>query len=283
MQRAAVLFFLGAAASVATAAGITPPSPWESGLTFEHAKAAEGFAALHAKNPQDARIAIAYASTLLVLQPRTSANIDAAYALLKTAAVTGAPEGDAVIASYLLARVEQDHLSPADPDRARTRYEALLREHPAHPLAGQAAVQLALLDAWAPPRLPVREAVARIESLLAASRQPAASRELHFILARLQWEDLHDATAAIAHLSAGRELGYEKPFRNAEVDLMIAGIAYEHGDRALALKHYRSYIAADQRNSRTHTIRTRITELETELGGSASASPATALTAPVQP
>ncbi|AHF89839.1 hypothetical protein OPIT5_05935 [Opitutaceae bacterium TAV5] len=245
-------------------------TPWQMALGFEYNEAAENFDRLQAVSPADARIAIARAATLLVRQPRTADNIRTARSLLEAVAMrsatfAGASVDETVLAAYLAARIDQDHLEPPRLAMARAAYETILRDHPGHRLAGQAAVQLSLLDAWGEPRLSPAGAIARITARLpGAAPHPEAARELYFILARLEWEGCRNAHAAVAHLQAGRAIGYESPFRNAEVDLMIANLARGVNDKTTAIAHYRAFLEGKRRDIRASTVRRYLAELEQE-------------------
>jgi hypothetical protein len=228
------------------------PDPWQTALAFDYNAAAEHFAALHKAAPADTRIAVAYASSLLVKQPRTEANIRQAHSLLVASSAT--KDEHAVLALYLLARVELDHLDPAQPAAARDHLAQLRRDHPAHPLADHAAVQLAYLAAY-PPAGPDASAIAQITALLATVKAPEASRDLHQLLGSLQLRQLRAPAAALPHFVAARSIGFEQPLRNAESDLTIANLARDTGDFALARRHYAAFLAAAPRDVRASTVR----------------------------
>ena len=231
------------------------PDPWKTALAFDYNAAADTFAELHAADPTDTRTAIAYASALLVKQPRTKANILLARDLLLRAHHTAAASPDnRVLALYLLARVELDHLDPAQPDSARSRLEQLRRDHPAHALSDQAAVQLAYFLAY-PPAGPDTDALPEIEKLLASVQTPEAARDLHHLLGSFHLRLLRNASAALPHFIAARAVGFEQPLRDAESDLTIANLARETGDTALARKHYAAFLAAAPRDTRADTVR----------------------------
>lgn len=234
------------------------PDPWQTALAFDYNAAAERFAALHKASPADTRVAVGYASALLVKQPRTEANIRAAHALLSRVASTGGE--DAILATFLLARVELDHLDPAQPDTARDRLLRLRRDHPAHPLADQAAVELAYLDAFREGIAPA-DAVASVKELLASVKSPQAARDLNQLLSSLYIRRLREPASALPHLLAARAVGFEQPMRNAETDLSIANIARETGDPALARKHYAAFLAAAPRDARASTVRRLLADL----------------------
>lgn len=254
MPRLLPTLAFGVLACTATHAAETPAAsdPWKTALAFDYAAAAERFSALHQASPDDTRVTIGYASALLVKQPRTESNIRDAHALLSGAASAGGE--DAILATLLLARVELDHLDPAQPDAAREHLLRLRREHPAHPLADQAAIELAYLDAFAP-GTDARAAIASVENILASVKSPAASRDLHQLLSSLHIRRLGKPAGALPHLLAARAVGFEQPLRNAETDLSIANIARETGDAALARKHYAAFLAAAPRDARSSTVR----------------------------
>lgn len=270
-------FALGALALTASGAhgrAATPASdPWRDALRFDYAAASDEFARRHAAAPDDARLALARASALLGRQPRIQANIEEAGAILERVA-SGAPADSfhAIAARFLLARIAEDHFSPPRPEEARERYEALLREHAGHPLADQAAVQLALAAAYPPADAPTPRpapADARLDELIAAVRTPSALRELHALRGRLLL-DRGEPAAALTHLRAARAIGYRQPDRDAEADLSIANLARETGDPGLALAHYEAFLRERRRDSRVSTVRRLVAELR-----SAQPAPAT--------
>lgn len=247
--------FLGC---VARAAEPAPIDPWQAGLAFDYDTAEDRLAAMHRAAPADGRIAVAYASALLVKQPRTEANIREAADLLRTAAAT--TDETSVLASYLLARVEIDHLSPPEPDAARARLEKLRIEHPGHVLADQAAVQLAYLAAFPDGRADVA-AIPAIDALLASVRDPGASRDIHHLLANLHLRVRKSPADALPHLVAARAIGHEQPLRDADIDLSIANIARETGDAALARRHYAAFLSSAPSDARADTVRRLLADL----------------------
>lgn len=234
--------------------------PWQAALAFDYNVASDGFAALHRAAPDDPRLAIARASGLLVRQPRTETNIRDARELLSDALHT-ADETLAPLALFLLARIEIDHLANPDPASARERLLALRRDHPEHPLADHAAVQLAYLaadDAASP-----ADTLAAAEALLATVRAPEAARDLHSLLAALLLRHLRDPAAALPHLIAARAVGHQQPLRDADLDLSIANLARETGDPDLARRHYAAFLAAAPRDTRASTARRLLAALDT--------------------
>ncbi|EIP98008.1 hypothetical protein OpiT1DRAFT_02458 [Opitutaceae bacterium TAV1] len=255
-------------------------NPWSIALRLDYATADARFAQMHAAAPDDARATIGYACTLLVRQPRTEGNIGKARALLMhTAEAASTETEERILCRYLAARIDQDHRSPARPDDAVTAYENLVRDYPGHELADQAAVQLALIFAFGPPQpdkpsgaaaASPDDVVARIEELLAGARHAEARRELHIVLARFHWQARQAVAPAIAHLLAARRIPCEKPFRDAELDLMIGSLAQREGDAELAVAHYEAFAEANRRDPRTGTVRRLVAGLKAASAQAAS-------------
>ncbi len=237
------------------------PDPWTEARDFEFTAAAEKFARLHAGAPADARIAVAHAAGLLARQPRTAGNIADARAVLERVVATAgsAPGATAVndphvLAAYLLARIDHEHLDTPRPEAARAAYETLRRDHPGHPLADHAAVHLGFLLVEADPSA-ASAAIAPLEALLATVGLPAARRELHLLIGHLLIRRLDDPAAALPHYQAARRIGSEMPGRDPDLDLAIATLAGRTGDHALSAAHYLAFADARPRDTRAHTAR----------------------------
>ncbi|MEZ5415520.1 MAG: hypothetical protein R3F03_14540 [Opitutaceae bacterium] len=230
---------------------------WQSALNLDYNAAAATLEAQHRAQPDDARIAIAFATSLLVRDPVTANNIAYAQEILETllARLTQADTTHRPLVIYLLGRIAHDHVTPAQLDVAQSRYAQLRHDYPRHPLADQAAVHLAyIVSLDTPPSDPLK-GVAAVETLLASVASPAARRELHFLIAHLHWQGRGDAAAALPHYIAGRAIGFEAPYRDGEVDLTIAGLAAELGRDELAAQHYLAFVEAHPRDARAQTAR----------------------------
>lgn len=231
--------------------------PWQAAQNLDFNAAAESLDGLHTSAPDDARVACAYASSLLVRDPVTAKNVTRARDLFE-ALLVRLPDSDTryrPLALYLLGRIAHDHVEPARLDEARVRYEQLRLEYPHHPLADQAAVHLGFILALQPTPDDPAQAVTVVEALLKTVSTSASRRELHHLLAHLHWQVRGNAAAALPHYLAGRAIGFEAPYRNGEVDLTIAGLASEIGRHALAAEHYLAFAEANPRDARTQTAR----------------------------
>lgn len=90
------------------------------------------------------------ALALLNAQPRTADKIARAHGLLESVRAGGAADDLGLAARYFLARVQQVHLQPADPERARLELQSLAEEHPEHYLGQMAQIRLAFIELFAP-------------------------------------------------------------------------------------------------------------------------------------
>lgn len=236
---------------------VTPGDPWQAAASLDYNQAARLLEPLQREHADDPRIATAFAASLLVRDPVTASNIQQAQSILENLLIQlpRAEQRYRPLTIYLLARIAHDHVEPAQLDTARARYEQLRCEYPGHPLADQAAVHLGLLLALQQPPVDSGQAVSNVESLLTTVTEPAAQRELHYLLAYLFWQMRGDAAAALPHYIAGREIGFEAPYRNGEVDLTIAGLARELGRNELAAQHYLAFAEANPRDGRAQTAR----------------------------
>lgn len=245
------------------------PDPWQAALSLDYNAASETFESLHAADPADTRVAIALASSLLVKQPRTLANIRRSHDILLKAADTADSADHRVLAGYLVARIELDHLIPAQPDSARARLEQLRRDHPDHPLADHAAVQLAYQLAY-PSSGADTSAIPQVTALLDSVKAPGAVRDIRHLLGTLQLLR-NDSAAALPHFVAARAIGFEQPLRDSGVDLTIANLARETGDIDLARRHYGAFLAAAPRDNRASTVRRILASLGSSSVATASA------------
>lgn len=244
-------------AAFAARADNKPADAWQSALNLDYNAAAATLETQHRADPDNPRIAIAYATSLLVRDPATSHNVVEAQRILEVLLMRLAEDDTAhrPLAIYLLGRIVHDHVDPARLDVAKSRYTQLRHDYPGHPLAEQAAVHLAyILSLHEPPRDPL-QAIAAVEALLATVKSPFPQRELHFLIAHLHWHVRGDAAAALPHYITGREIGFEAPYRDGEIDLTIAGLAAELGQDELAAKHYMAFVEAYPRDGRAQTAR----------------------------
>lgn len=237
--------------------------PWQAAFSFDANKASARFETLHRENLADPAASLAHAAALLARQPRTSGNLQRARDLASNVP-PDAPANLHAAAAYLLARLDHDHLSPPNLVAARAAYEALLTQHPGHPLSDRAAVHLAVMLLHQTPELNSFEAIAKVESLIERIQRPSARRELLHLVARAYLDLLNSPADALPPLLAARAIGFDTPNRNGDLDLMIASLASETGDEALAARHYTAFAEAYPRDVRATTARRLAREAATK-------------------
>ncbi|MCF7759907.1 MAG: hypothetical protein K9M98_05340 [Cephaloticoccus sp.] len=244
------------------------PDPWQAAGRLDYTTASNRLAQLIKQHPEDNRVACAYAASLLVREPVTQVQVEQSrHILASVLARTHAQESTyRPLAIYLLARIAHDHADPPDFGVAQSCYEQLRREYPQHPLADEAAVHLGVMRAFSPSTVHSPAAVAILEQLLQSVSTASARRELHHLLAYLHWHLRHDVAAALPHYIACREIGFETPYRDSEIDLTIAGLAEELGQDDVAARHYLAFAGTNPTDARTQTARQLAHEAQLRVG-----------------
>lgn len=218
---------------------------------FPDANAAFSIAAK--TRPEDRGARLGQALTLLQLQPRTDARVRHAEALLTGLLDESTEDEIAANARYFLARLEQNHRSPANSSAAFAHYEKLLVEHPAHPLAGQALVKLALLSLYREQGAGELRAAFADFSRRASSLpvgDTASRRDLHLVLGEAALRFHLGDQAALEHFVAALNAGIRlRPVR-ADTLVRIGELAADLGQPALARRHYDLFIAEFPRDPR---------------------------------
>jgi tetratricopeptide (TPR) repeat protein len=252
---------------VAAAAADIQSDPWAMGLRMEMGSAAVRFAEMHRANPHDGQLAVGYASSLLGRQPRTARNVEEASRVLRGALASEDVEAT-VAARYLLARIAQIHRQPAELAAAREGFATLLADHPGHPVAEQGGVKLGTIILFEQRERPFAERLDEVTRLLAGLETPGARRGLHEALGRaLALES--DYAGALHHWRQVRAISHGRARRDAQVDMIVAGLALEVGELELALQHYRSFLELGGRDNRRQTVLGVVAAIEARLAQTA--------------
>jgi len=263
--------------SVCTYAAETPPSddPWLDVLNTRYTAASHKFEKLAKASPEDTRLTLAYAASLLTRDPMTRNNVRKARGILLNVA-SELPVSEThyrPLALLLLGRIDHDHVEPVQFESARAFYEQLRREYPQHPLADQAAVQLLQLLYLQSPASRGHEVVAQVEATLPSVSRKSQRLRLHELASRIYLGHLKDEASALPHLIAALEEGSE----DKSLDLHIAYVARRLGRLELSAKHYRAFYESSPRDNRAYTARRLAQELEE------ASETAAAVASPIEP
>jgi len=242
--------------------------PWLDILNTHYTAASHKFEKLAKASPDDTRLTLAYAASLLTRDPMTRSNVRKARGILLNV-VSELPVSEThyrPLALLLLGRIDHDHSEPVQFESACAFYEQLRREYPQHPLADQAAVQLLNLIYLQSPESRSHEVVAQVEATLPTVSRKSHRLRLRELAARIYLRHLKDEAAALPHLIAALEEGSE----DKSLDLHIAYVARRLGQLTLAAKHYRAFYEGSPRDSRAYTARRLAHELEEESKTAAS-------------
>jgi hypothetical protein len=213
----------------------------------------------------DAEARLGRAALLLVQQPKTDANIQAATAQLE--ALAGDPNPAtleiAATARYLLGRVAHLHRTPPDPEAAAVQYRRLLADHPGHFLADQALVKLALIELQKPALTP-EERTAAIDTYASqadALARPSSRRDLHLLLARITEQYRLGDERALRHYLAADAAGVHRPTLRANVLVSIGEIASRIGREDVARTYFERFLAEFSRDYRRALVRDKLAAL----------------------
>jgi len=233
--------------------------PWLDVLNTRYTAASHKFEKLAKASPDDTRLTLAYAASLLTRDPMTRSNVRKARGILLNV-VSELPVNEThyrPLALLLLGRIDHDHVEPVQFETARAFYEQVRREYPQHPLADQAAVQLLYLIYLQSPASRSHEVVAQVEATLPTVSRTSHRLRLRELAARIYLRHLKDEASALPHLIASLEEGSE----DKSLHLHIAYVARHLGQLELAAKHYRAFYESSPRDNRAYTARRLSQEL----------------------
>ncbi len=235
---------------------------WKALANGLSGNALERFSAVQTVHPEDREARLGEALSLLQLQPHTDSRVRRAVDLLDALLNENPTDELGARALYFRGRAEQVHRLTPEPLAAERHYERLIETHPGHPLAGQAAVKLALIRLYRP-QTPEALADAFADFTARARSLPnaAARRDLHLVLGEAALRlDMGEA-AALDHFLAALEAGILlRPIR-ADTLARVGELAAELGRADLARRHYAAFIAEFPRDPRRLVVEERLAAL----------------------
>lgn len=245
------------------------PGPWEKASQFLFNEAHHSFQSVAVPGREER---LGTAVVLLNIQPRTSGNISAARKSLEKLVAEIPADEVGINARFFLGRIALLHSDPAEPSVARSHFEALVSAHPAHPLAQQSVVKLALIDFYPPGgAIPGGALYTAYERQAASLTDDSSRRDLCLLLAR---------TCLFYHEKAAASGGFNPDefalrqyqaalatdmlsFRSRGETLVAVGeIARKLGLKPVAAAAYRDFLASYSRDIRAGTIADRLNAIE---------------------
>ena len=245
-----------------------PPSlsqAWEFSRLYRFNEAAKAFEARLATATSETVLEtkFGFAVNLLNRQPKTRANIDRSRLLLGEVA-EAAPDSEFGIASrYFLGRIAHLHLHPPRIDEAIEHFRYLVEHHPRH-FWGQAAASkygFLLLYRQIPPVERVRT-FRELELLAVNLPSPYLRSNFHFMLgtAAVRFDFLPER--ALFHFVEADRAGLIRGRARTDGLLRVGELARQLGERELAARYYRRYLAEFRRDPPRDLVRTRLQEVE---------------------
>jgi tetratricopeptide (TPR) repeat protein len=242
----------------------TPPAA-ASPLTAAWQKAAVGLfrdSLLDFEKLESPEARFGQALNLLMRQPKTAGNVERAANALGALAAAEPDSELGIGARYYLGRIEQTHRVTPDPAAARRIFSELVADHPAHELAQQAVVKLAILDLYEP--LPETTRRARFDAFVekaATLSYPAARRDLHLLLADTAQRFDYSPSLTLDLLIRADESGIARRAEQAGTWVRIGLIASETGRPDTARHYFEKFLATFIRENRRLTIEERLAAL----------------------
>lgn len=200
------------------------------------------------------------AATLLNIQPRTTANINRAAAMLERVVEEEGGDAIGITARYLRARISHIHRKAPDPVDAAARYRELAALGPVHSLTQRALVQLALIELFEP-GVPVAELRGRHDRLAALGRglvDASARRDFYLVMGDAALRLGFDDVVAMEHLIEADRAGISRTGTLRDNWLRIAGLAERAGRSDVAVAHYERFLAAALRDTRRLAVEQRL-------------------------
>lgn len=235
---------------------------WEAGLANDLNGSADLLEEALGTTPVDPVTEFSFAAALLSRQPLAQENIRQALEICTRLGTEVTDPALRLRARYLAARIQHVHLEPVHLAEAAEAYRAILADYPGEPIADQAGVKLAVILTDQSPDLDPGDLLIELDSIADRLTMTEAKRELHLSRAYVCRERLDEPVRALEHLISARQEGFLSEERNADLDVIIAGLARELNETEIALFHYRRFVAERAYDQRSGTIRRYIREME---------------------
>ncbi len=230
---------------------------WRSLAKVQFLEARQAFEKRLESDPADRLAKLGLASALLNIQPRIASDVERSAALLEEVVAAGGDDEAGIEAAYLLARIDQLHRTPANAERAISRYEALIARHPEHGLSQMGFIKLAILRLHGADETSASTLFVDLERRSAFLTDPSARRDFHLFMAGAAARlDLGDE-ASLRHLVEVDAIGLAKRKTAADVEVRISTLARRLGKIDIARNAEARFFAEFPRDSRTFTIRAR--------------------------
>lgn len=250
VPRLALLLFAGAAPELQA-------SHWDdvSAGMFNDARVNFEAAAADAAGTERRTLRFGEAVALLNVQPRTSSNIDNAYAIFEE--VRAAAPGDdlGIESRYFQGRIEQVHRQSPDTAKAEAIFDELVRSHPSHPVAQRALIKLAVIRLYSV--VDAAERRRRFDEFAAAARQltdAGATVQMHLLLGDVARRFRYDHDVELEQLLAADKAGVIKRSLQMQLLARIGDLARLTGKNDIARTYYTRFLEQFPRTDRRSTI-----------------------------
>ena len=188
------------------------------------------------------------------VQRKTRRNIERAYHILEQLRDEDSADHYGLSAQYFLARIDQIHRSPPDPDSAARHYLSLIERQSNHPLAQLAVIKLGILELYNPSIEDFSAALSETEERLNILTDSIAIRDFHILLAEAYERHKLSKSKGLEHLLAAQEIDPAIRLLDNGFIIRVADLARELGDYELSIRYYREFLDLFQRDVRRFQV-----------------------------
>jgi len=254
--------FLGAPLRAETA----PPeaNPWDNAATFQSNDAYTEFSQNLAKKKGDPReLNLGIATSLIGVQPKTASNINRAAEVCEQLIRENPNDQVGILATYLLARIEQFHRQPPNLQKAEEIYRRLFKEHPDNLIAQLGVSKLATLLLFPPGKTKEDQlkALAELDSILPALTFEQARRDTLFLMGNACIMFKLNDEKALKYLIDADAAKITNSKLQGDTYIRIATTAQRLNKKDIALKYYGLFVDKYKRDTRNYLVRQKMAEL----------------------
>lgn len=242
-----------------------PENAWESAATFRSNEAFSEFSrALSQKGSDPRELTLGQAAALIGVQPKTETNINNAADLCQKLIQENPGDTAGLLATYLLARIEQFHRQPANPGKATEIYRQLLRDHPDSLAAQISSSKLAVLLLFSTPATPaqLKTNLGELEAILARMPLPETRRDTLVVMGNACILFKLGDEKALRYLIEAESSQIPSAKLRADILLQIGTTAQKLNQKDVALKYYGMFADQYKRDSRNYLVRQKMTQLK---------------------
>lgn len=240
-------------------------SAWESASTFRSNEAYAEFSKVLSKKDANRReVILGQAAALIGVQPKTEGNINTAVEMCQKLVQENPGDTVGLLANFLLARIEQYHRQPANPQKAAEIYRQLLREHPESLVAQISSSKLAVLLLFSLTTAPdeLKKNLEELDAILAKMPLVESRRDTLVVMGNACILFKLGDERALRYLIDAESAQIPSIKLRGDILLQIGSTAQKLNRKDVALKYYGMFVDQYRRDARNYMVRQKIAQLK---------------------